>query len=174
MYDPKKGETASFFPHNFFSSSFLLLLDPATGQEKNRDPEFQINILDPQHWSNDLLNVPTWCTSPCRQNTCAVGPRANIKKSHLSFGFEQSLSTEENRKKLIERIELDNVKLFSVSNCELFYKCFPVKQSIKRFITDQAFLRSYGSAPRLPLPPPPLPSESCLSISVILCVAGRA
>ncbi len=39
------------------------------------------------------------------------------------------------------------------------------------FIGDQAFLLSYDSAPRPPLPP--LPSARCLSFSAFLCVAGR-
>jgi hypothetical protein len=47
------------------------------------------------------------------------------------------------------------------------------RESIVLLIEDQAFLRSYDSAPR-PLPPPSLPSASCLSFSVIMCVAGRA
>jgi len=38
------------------------------------------------------------------------------------------------------------------------------------YIEDQAFLRSYDSAPRSP----PLPSASCPSFSVFLCVAGQA
>jgi hypothetical protein len=38
---------------------------------------------------------------------------------------------------------------------------------------DQAFLRSFDSSPRPP-PSPPLPSASCLSLSVILCVASQA
>ncbi len=41
---------------------------------------------------------------------------------------------------------------------------------VEWFIEDQAFLRSYDSAPR----PPPLPSTSCLSFSVFKCVFGRA
>ncbi len=41
-------------------------------------------------------------------------------------------------------------------------------ESFQRFIEDQAFLRSYVSAPR------PLPSATCLSLSVFLCVAGGA
>ncbi len=40
------------------------------------------------------------------------------------------------------------------------------------FIEDQAFSPSYDLAPSPPLPP--LPSASCLSFSVFLCVAGRA
>jgi hypothetical protein len=48
-----------------------------------------------------------------------------------------------------------------------------VAEGIEWFIEDQAFLRSYDSAPR---PPPPLPltEASCLSFSVFLCVAGLA
>jgi hypothetical protein len=45
-------------------------------------------------------------------------------------------------------------------------------ESIEWFIDDQAFLLAYDSAPRPPPPsPPPLPSASCLSFSVYLCVA---
>ncbi len=46
-------------------------------------------------------------------------------------------------------------------------------ESIEWFIEDQAFLRSYDLAPQ-PSPSPPLQSESCLSFSVVLRVAGRA
>jgi hypothetical protein len=48
-----------------------------------------------------------------------------------------------------------------------------VAESIESFIEYQAFLQSHDSAP---CPPPPLPltSASCLSFSVILCVAGLA
>ena len=50
--------------------------------------------------------------------------------------------------------------------------------SIAWFKEDQAFLRSYDSAPRLSSRvwslDHPLPSASCLSFSVFLCVAGRA
>ncbi len=45
-------------------------------------------------------------------------------------------------------------------------------ESIGRFIEDQAFSRSYELAP--PPPRPPLPSASCLSFSVFLCVSGCA
>ncbi len=45
-------------------------------------------------------------------------------------------------------------------------------KSIEWFIEDQAFLRSYYSAPRPPTSPS-LPSP-CLSVSVFMCVAGRA
>jgi hypothetical protein len=41
---------------------------------------------------------------------------------------------------------------------------------IERFIEDHAFLRSYDSAPRPPLPPSTSPN--CLSFSVFLRVAG--
>ncbi len=49
-------------------------------------------------------------------------------------------------------------------------------KGIEWFIEDQALWRSYDSAPRPPpcQYPPPLPSASCLSFSVFLCVAGRA
>jgi hypothetical protein len=46
--------------------------------------------------------------------------------------------------------------------------------NIEWFIEDQAFLRSYDSAP---CPPPPncsIPSASCLSFSIFLCITGRA
>ncbi len=46
-------------------------------------------------------------------------------------------------------------------------------ESIKSFIEGQAFLRLFDLA--LPLPPPsPVPSASCPSLSVFLCVADRA
>ncbi len=44
-------------------------------------------------------------------------------------------------------------------------------ESIEWFIEDRAFSSSYDLAPH---PPPPLPSESCLSFTVFLCVASRA
>jgi hypothetical protein len=53
---------------------------------------------------------------------------------------------------------------------ELASESYWSSESIEWFIDDQAFLRSYDSAP----PAPPLPSASCLSFSVFLCVAGRA
>jgi hypothetical protein len=45
-------------------------------------------------------------------------------------------------------------------------------ERLEFFMEDQAFSPSYDLAP--PPPIPPLPSESCLSFSVFLCVAGRA
>jgi hypothetical protein len=47
-------------------------------------------------------------------------------------------------------------------------------ESIEWFIEDQALLRSCRMIPLLAHPFPPLPSASCLSFTVILCVAGRA
>ncbi len=47
--------------------------------------------------------------------------------------------------------------LSSITTC----LCPPAPESIEGFIEDQAFLRSYDSAPRPPLPLP-LPSASCL------------
>jgi hypothetical protein len=43
-------------------------------------------------------------------------------------------------------------------------------EGIECFIQDQAFSLFNDLAP----PPPPLPSASCLTFSVFLCVAGRA
>jgi hypothetical protein len=44
-------------------------------------------------------------------------------------------------------------------------------ESIEWFIEDQAFLQSNDSGPGPPPSRPPLPSASCLSFSVLLCVA---
>ncbi len=45
-------------------------------------------------------------------------------------------------------------------------------ERIELFIEGQAFLRSYDSAPRASSSPS-LPSASCLSFTVLLCVSGR-
>jgi hypothetical protein len=46
------------------------------------------------------------------------------------------------------------------------------EESVEWFIEDQAFLQSFDSAPRPP-PLPPIPSASCLSFSVFLCVTSE-
>ncbi len=53
------------------------------------------------------------------------------------------------------------------------YTIYPCADSIEWFIEDQAFLRSYDSAP---FPPSTLPFSSarCLSFSVLMRIAGRA
>jgi hypothetical protein len=33
--------------------------DPRSGMEENQDPEFGINILDPQHWMLKPRDLPT-------------------------------------------------------------------------------------------------------------------
>ncbi len=49
---------------------------------------------------------------------------------------------------------------------DLFFLHYAYAESIEWFTEDQAFLRLYDSAP--------LPSSSCLSFLIFLCVAGRA
>ncbi len=64
-------------------------------------------------------------------------------------------------------------RLFPPSRCTFACRVHFTSESIEWLLEDQNFLRSYDAAPS-PLPPPLLPSASCVSFSVFVCVAGLA
>ncbi len=97
--------------------------------------------------------------------------------------WSRAWMNEGRKEKNIQRMHISVIKYLlwyrnagmkgNVSEMDWVVNLLLVSESIERFIEAQAFLRSSDLAPRPP-PRPFLPSASCLSFPVFLCVAGWA
>ncbi len=112
-------------------------------------------------YENTEVENPVWYSPFTLLNKYCRGRRGKV--GHTQASNRQALVFLY-KMELLRRELLHSRHAFTYSICST---------SIKWFIEDQAFLRSYDSAP--PSPPfPPLLSASCLSFSVFLSVAGLA